>query len=315
MKYRWRCGLATFSLWMMSLSTIEGTIIGDGNYFSVDVKNGYRVDNLVWSIQGTDGIPNIISELQFKDIEIYQLGLEARVILSNNIYVRSNIDYGWILDGKDQDSDYLGSNRTLEYSRSYAKIEDDFVFDFTLGIGYLFDICDTGLTIAPMLGYTHNEQHFRMTNGFQVVDTFFPERIGPILGLNSTYRTEWDSVWLGLDAGYLLHCDLFVYGNYEFHWANYHALGNWNLRDDFIGDFHHHANGGTGNVGVLGTKYAFCDGWTVGIEGEYQRWKTIHGFDRTNIQVSGDVVFPAGTRLNPVTWRTWSISGNIGYLF
>lgn len=287
---------------------------GDGTDFAINVKNGYRVDNLVWSIQGMDGVPNILSELSYKDIKSYLLGLDARVVLCNNVYFRADFDYGWILSGLDQDSDYRGNNRTLEFIRSTAQVNDDYVYDLTLGVGYLFDICDTGLSIAPMVGYTHNEQHFRSTHGFTHLNVDFPDSVGPIFGLNSTYFTEWDSGWIGFDAGYQL-CDFFLWGNYEFHWATYHASAHWNLREEFIGNFHHHANCGNGNVGRLGASYALCDGWTIGLEGLYQRWCTSHGIDRTNVQVSGDVVIPARTRLNPVHWRAWSISADIGYVF
>ena len=83
------------------------------------VTGGYRVDDLNWNIAGdiNGNNPNIISELTWDDLESYQLKFQGRLVWPNLIALRGSLAYGWLFDGKNQDSDYSGDNRTFEYSR------------------------------------------------------------------------------------------------------------------------------------------------------------------------------------------------------
>lgn len=280
-----------------------------------DFNMGYRRDHLCWSIQGYKGNPNKLSELTFRDLDIFQIGFDFQALTYNNIYVRANIDYGWILSGQVQDSDYAGSNRTKEFSRSLSKCNDDNVFDFTIGLGYLFDICDTGFTIAPLAGYSYNRQNLRFREGQTIINVFFPDEIGPFEGLNSTYQAGWNTGWLGVDLGYPVACNFWLFANYEYHLGTYKARANWNLRDDFAGDFIHKANTYNGNVLNAGVEYLLCDSWTVGLAGCYQFWKTQIGTDVTRVITEDYGIVPLQTKLNPVEWRSYSIAIDVGYVF
>lgn len=312
--------IAVIALMAVSLSKAEAYF---NSYWDINIDGeivgeaGYRVDNLRWSIQGGNGIPNILSELTFRDVKILEVGLRGTAVACQNIYLRGYIDYGFILDGRTQDSDYLGNNRTLEFSRSYMRTKDDHVFDVSGGIGYLYDVCNSGLFIAPLVGVSYHHQKFRLTHGIQVIDTESIIGLGPIAGLNSTYSTHWNSPWVGLDIGYrpACYCELFMYISYEHHWVNFQASGNWNLREDFVGDFTQRSRCGNGDIVKAGVNYLMCDDWLVGISGNFQTWKTGHGIDRTNVLEEGPVPFPSYTRLNPVHWRSYAIKLDLGYVF
>lgn len=75
-------------------------------------KTGYRRDELRWNKAGPGGQPNILSELTWKDIEIATVNLGATLYTKENWLVNLDFLYGEIYDGKNQDSDYFGNNRT-----------------------------------------------------------------------------------------------------------------------------------------------------------------------------------------------------------
>ncbi|MEJ2314994.1 MAG: hypothetical protein P8Y85_09600 [Nitrospirota bacterium] len=144
------------------LSLPPAAVAKDGAGYDVGVKYdlgaGYRTDDFDWNIAsditGTQ-TPNILSELTWSDLNIFQVeaGVKAHV---ERVYARGSLDYGWILDGDNQDSDYLGDNRTLEFSRSNNDAGDGNVFDASVGIGY--KIIDNKLMVAPLVGYSYHNQ-------------------------------------------------------------------------------------------------------------------------------------------------------------
>lgn len=301
-------------IFLLCSLTFTGPILAN-EYFDTewDFEMGYRVDEVKWSIRQSDTV-KVLSELTYRDLQIFQLALNGCLVTYNNIYFRGEANGGWILSGQAQDDDYLGPNRTLLFSKSISQTNDDNVVDLSFGAGYLFDVCGTGLTIAPVVGYSYHEQNIRMTNGIQIFDLDFPEIEGPIPGLNSTYDTRWDGPWFGLDFAYDLMCDIGIFAIYEHHWPRYKGKGNWNLRSDFLGDFIHDAARGHANVVEIGINYDWCD-WIIGLSSKFQKWNSGFGVDTTFISDETDIIFPASTVLNPVTWRSYSIMVDIGRCF
>ena len=124
---------------------------------------GYRVDDLDWNISGdiNGNNPNILSELSWDDLESFQIRARADILLLQRIYMRGVFGYGWIFDGKVQDSDFSGNNRTLEFSRSNNSADDGDLLDASIGAGYQFsfalDSFESG--IIPLVGYSYHEQN------------------------------------------------------------------------------------------------------------------------------------------------------------
>ena len=155
---------------------------------------GYRKDDLDWSIAGEfppGNYVNILSELTWDDVEIFQLKFQNKTVIPNIFYLRAAVSYGWIYEGDVQDSDYLGNDRTLEFSRSISSSDDDDVFDASIGIGYPIRLGgDVIWTVTPMVGYSYHEQNLTTTDGKQIISDFgFPMPLGPFSGLDSTYET------------------------------------------------------------------------------------------------------------------------------
>lgn len=266
---------------------------------------GYRVDDLDWNIAGdiNGNNPNILSELTWDDLESYQLKFQGRLVWPNLITLRGALAYGWIFDGKNQDSDYSGDSRTFEFSRSNNSTDDDNVWDGSLAVGYPARFGRTVIgTITPLAGYSRHEQQLKITDGYQSI----PAQ-GPFPGLDSSYDTRWKGPWVGIDLhfkaaeiGAFAH-RFETYFTYEYHRADFNAEGNWNLRDDL--DHPKSFKQDTDGDGiVIGTGFNLTlnQHWALNFNYDYQDWSMNDG--------TSTVFFADGTkaktRLNEVNWKS-----------
>ena len=282
---------------------------------------GYREDSFDWNIAGDiNGTnPNILSELTWSDIEIFQLKAGIKSVISRGFYVRGALDYGWIFNGGNQDADYNGDNRTLEWSQSNNSNDQGSVWDATLGIGYQFKAAEERLKIVPLLGYSYSDQYFNITDGYQTVSDpavappgETPLPVGPFPGLNSTYEAEWWGPWVGLDVLFDPSEKMTLYAGFEYHWADYHGDANWNLRSDFAHptSFEHDADG-TGIILTFGGEYYLAKPWFLSLNVNYQNWSTDPGTD-TLYYADGSI---SQTRLNEVNWDSFAIMLGLTYRF
>ncbi len=277
---------------------------------------GYRVDNLDWTIAGdiNGNNPNVLSELTWDDVESYQVKLQGSLVWPNFIAVKGFADYAWIFDGDNQDSDYLGDNRTFEFSRSNNSTDDGFLWDASLAIGYPYRFGRPIIgTITPLLGYSYHEQNLNISNGNQTI----PDQ-GPFPGLDSSYDTEWKGPWIGLDLRFKAReITTFAhrfetYVAYEYHWADYHAEADWNLRDDFAHpkSFEHDADGNGWKIGA-GFNLWLHHNWALNFNYEYQDWSTDSGTDKVFFSDGST----AKTKLNEVNWSSYALSLGVSLRF
>lgn len=279
---------------------------------TVTVTGGTRVDNLDWNIAGTSpflNYVNILSELSWSDLEIYNLKVQARTLIDNNYYLRGYADYGVITDGTNQDSDYRGNDRTLEYSRSNNSADEGSVWDISIGMGLQNRVKLRGkgvLFVNPVVGLSYHKQNLVITNGFQTIPP-----TGPFGGLNSTYEARWRGPWAGVDLSYN-YDKLTLYGTLEYHLAFFRAEADWNLRTDFAHpkSFEHWANG-SGVVASFGGDLAMDKNWSVSVNLDIQDWSAEDGTDRTYFSdgTSSD------TPLNEVNWESRAVMVGLNYKF
>lgn len=300
---------ALLSLSFLSLLLYAGTALAEpGIDFTLGA--GTRVDNLNWNIAGdTSGAsPNVLSELRWQNLESYQVKAKADAKL-HLVYMRATMDYGWINSGVNQDSDYLGNNRTIEISRSNNNADSGNVWDVTVGAGIRkhYAAAGGGFDIIPMLGASYNRQDLRMTDGFQTIPP-----TGAFSGLKSTYNARWFGPWAGMDLIGAFDSWTFT-GSFEYHFlTDYKADADWNLRDDFQHpvSFEHTA-GGSGVVVSLGADYAMSRRWSVNAAFDLQNWQARRGTDRTFF-TDGTT---ADTRLNEVNWNSYALTVGVKYAF
>ena len=305
-------------------SSSENSMQGGGSplEFELTPSIGYRRDDLDWNIAGdsSGNNPNVLSELTWDDLESIQAKIKGSIVWPNVIALKGSANYGWIFDGENQDSDYAGDNRTLEFSRSNNSADDGDVLDVSLGIGYPFRFGRSVIgTITPLVGYSYHEQNLTITDGNQTISipvvtdsiVIVPPPLGPFSGLDSKYETEWQGPWIGFDMRFKAkEIRAFAhrfepYFSFEYHWADYDAKAEWNLRSDLAQpvSFKHDADG-TGIVLGAGFDVVISTSLALNFNLDYQDWETDEGDDKVFFADGTSVT----TQLNEVNWTSWAAS-------
>ena len=280
---------------------------------------GQREGELRWNIASDasgNKTPNILSELTFADLSIFEIqgGADIRFNrgLLKNFRIEGNIKSGTNSDGLVTDSDYDGDNRTDEYSRSESSPDGSTTFDGKLIIGYEMRLNDR-IIITPLIGYRYNQQSLKMKEGEQILDTrTVALSLGPFSSpLNSSYEAEWNSAIFGLDTQYRTQNHQLSF-RLEFTLSDYYAEANWNLRSDFAHpkSFAHWARG-TGHNIEFRYQYNVSPSFYLWMSYRLEDWTTNEG---------DDVVYfsdgtKAGTQLNEVVWESTAKSAGFSLRF
>ena len=303
---------------------------------TLQMDAGFRRDQLDWNIAGNlDGEnPNILSELSWEGVDIFQIHANSRLEISGLPYLKrfeknalliADVAIGKVFNGEVQDSDYAGDDRSLEWSRSDNGSDKGVTVDLSGAFGPVFRSPRFNkLTLTPLVGYAFNMQGLYMTDGQQTTsepsirtlyfgsDASLPPEVGPIPGLNSSYTAYWYGPWIGLQADYEVNDRIRLEGALEYHWIEYFAQADWNLRSDFDHpvSFEHEAKG-SGVVWNFKGTYALDEQWSALLRLEFQRWQTDSGTDRTYFSDGGVGV----ARLNEVNWDSFAFGAGVEYRF
>lgn len=282
-----------------------------GRWKTVEIEAGYgyRQDSFDWNIAGDSQgkNPDVLSELTWDDLIIHEVRLGLRANLKKSFVLKGSINYGVIVSGDNRDSDYSADNREAEFSRSINDADDGHTLDSQMGAGYRIQLFSETIWVTPLAGYSYHRQHLTMTDGYQSITWAGGPPLGPFEGLDSTYEAEWQGPWVGIEM--ILDAEMFakslspisLYASWEYHWADYYAEADWNLRDDFKHprSFEHEADG-TGIVASLGICVRLSDRWSLTLEYETEEWSTDRGVDR--VFLDNDSIIE--TRLNEVNWQS-----------
>ena len=268
---------------------------------------GYRHDEIDWSF----ALPNINirSELQWRSLESiqFEFGLQRR--LGRNFRLKGSLDYAFLFDGDNQDSDYDGNNRTDEFSRSNNSTQDGDLWDISIGLAYDTRLFNDRFIVSPAVGYSYHDQNLQITRGVQTIPP-----LGPFPGLRSSYDPTWYGPWVGAEflynstgksapkPGY----EAFI--GIEYHFADFEAQADWNLRADLAHPVSFRQNAdGSGWVLRGGFNYLFNPRWSVNLIGKYQKWETSAGSHRFFFYDGSSYE----ARLNGVNWDSFSLSAGI----
>ncbi|MBL1320127.1 MAG: TonB-dependent receptor [Methylophaga sp.] len=274
-------------------------------------STGYRKDELNWSISGLNGTPNILSELEWEDIEIATVNVGTTLYFQPNWLLNVDFTYGHIFDGDNQDSDYLGNNRTLEFSRSNNSADKGSVIDGSIHAGYQWLAMSNQqkkIYLIPKIGFSYHAQFFNITDGFQTIPA-----LGAFSGLDSNYDATWYGPWLGLESEFVIGKSLSLGLNFEYHYAFYDATANWNLRSDFAHpeSFTHEAEG-YGLVGNVNARYRLNNDLSLNFSINYQDWQANrNGVDKTFFSDGSSLK----TGFNGVNWNSFGANIGLAYQF
>ncbi|MDF1644713.1 MAG: hypothetical protein P1U80_11065 [Pseudomonadales bacterium] len=287
-----------------------------GGESTVSYRFGYRYDQLDWNIASDlsgSFTPNILSELTWDEVRSAQLEINLSGLLSNRLYYRVSVALASTQKGENQDSDYDGNDRSLEFSRSNNNSSNGYLGDASGAIGYpiVFGASNApSLRITPLVGYSYHRQDFTMTDGMQTIASSGRTPVlGPITGLDSSYQAEWYGPWWGIELVLGITPDVEISLLFEHHEGEYLGVGNWNLRSDFQHpkSFEHVADA-RGDLVALNLMITSNYSWRWLFSAQLQDWRAEPGIDR--IFFSDNTI--AVTRLNEVNWQATSVS--VGFL-
>ena len=267
--------------------------------YKLDLDYNLRFDQLSWNIAGNlaGTGPNVISDLSWNNVGFHEARLGFRFIGDDTWYLKGYTSKAWGFTGTNQDSDYNGDNRSLEYSRSVADSDRSSAEDFSIAIGQQIRI-DNRIGITPLVGFSSHRQTFTMTNGNQTVCDSCSRGLGPYAGLNSTFNTHWRGPWLGLDLRLAAAKRWTTYAELEYHYSYYDAQA----------DSQDQTARGKGTHIGLGMSYALLvpnSFFNVGVkQNQYSTRAGVHNFYLANGTVSSQ-------RLNAVNWRSNTITVGI----
>ena len=207
------------------------TLASDELHSSVQLGQGYRHDRLKYSFAGTHRHPNIISELDFKNLRVYLTTLKAS--LSNDTYIGVvEAAYGAIIHGNARESDYFKENRHGVFSRSISNVHGDHTIDCSAKIGRIFPIFSE-VTFTPSIGYGAFWQRLRIHHVHHTIPRghIGEQQERDLRRLVSTYSTFWGAPFVEARLSAPLKSDLTLDLGYTFFYPiRYIGKGNWNLR-------------------------------------------------------------------------------------
>jgi hypothetical protein len=216
---------------------------------SVTVSMGFRNNNLDWNtasdITGTQ-TPNIISELTWEDIQLFEGTANVRHMqpvnipyLHGSVHLEGEFKAGTVMSGENQDSDFLGDDRTLEFSRSNNASDEGYAIGGFAAIGYRLDITpekvrqmspQSYLSVTPLVGYGYDRQVYTMTDGYQTIN-LIGGWTGPFGGLDSEYQADWFGPFYGVETEWQKERHM-VRLRGEYHTLDFEGEGIWNLRPE-----------------------------------------------------------------------------------
>lgn len=242
---------------------------------------GYRHDNIDWNVQVPRCDPSLKVSSNYKNIDIFQLGIRGRTNLGCNFYTRASFDLGWILDGDLRDKTSLFDNdfsdecdvhvfEALTFETE-SVLDGRFVLDLDIAFGYPFYFCDCQAYIAPVVGYAFNEQYLtddtnsRVAFGDSNSDNFAGHDC-----CTEKFISKWYGPFVGLDFKYDPCTCWNTYGSVEYHWVNAKIKRQGENGFCFSNDWNHHYNSSRGWVVNFGLAYEWCHCWSAGIDFVYR---------------------------------------------
>lgn len=259
------------------------------NYdINVGLETGFRSSELKWNIasdlSGTT-TPNILSELKWENVYGYEVKPSISYVQKKGTLKGLRIDAeankSIAFSGDNQDSDYLGNNRTGEFSRSNNSSDAGHSEGFSADIGYQFDFGNSRrqnvMNFAILFGYAVQNQRFAIRDGFQTIPSD-----GSFADLRSSYETEIKTPFIAAEFASSFSKSHYFKIRGQISRGTYDGVGNWNLRQTFQHpvSFKHEADG-TGFA--IGAKYGweFHPNMQLTLASNYNYFKTDDGLDKT----------------------------------
>lgn len=313
--------------WITFLMTVlvgTSASYASANFGQLDFEVGYRNDNITFDQDFRDS--NVGLKSKFQDLDIFQLGVEGRTTLGCNFYLRGSAYFGWVLDGdfKEQartnnfygNSNFGGGCGFTSHNRN--TVDDRYVYGIAAAIGYPFYFCDCTMALAPVIGYSYDQQNLRVDGSVTSLYRSY-EGIAACRDdccCTHKFSNRWYGPFVGVDFLYRPYGACWdLYADLEYHWGN-HSL-NRGLQNDYGNDYDDHFNLTSHNarawVFAAGADYAFDDCWTAGVSVKFQDWRAHknrhHHF---NDYASASSESSSARVKHSSKWRSYAVNFTVG---
>ena len=276
-----------------------------------DLYPTYRQDNFVWNKGDVNNVPNVLSELKWTQLRTNALKGVLKQDLGPKYFLEASGSWGYTFSGLNQDSDYSGSNRTDEFSRSNNNGSGGTMFDASLALGWKLQNSKKAKT-SLLAGYAVNRQTLNMFDYVQTIDTNANPRLGPDPSVSFIYMALWRGPWIGISHESELNKRLQLTTRLEYHIPNYNGECHWASRDDLAHPVsNNHWSRGEGIVASLGFDYAAGPKWKLGAGIDYTHYWIQPGTDQVNSFDDLHAQLP----LNEVRWDSWAFRLKATYRF
>lgn len=203
--------------------------------------------------------------------------------------------------------------------RHRSVIDDNYVYGANAAIGYAFRFCDCSMELAPVIGYSFDEQNIAASDhGFDLFDGDY-NGIVPVSGsfcCDQKWVSKWYGPFVGLDFNYYPFNDCWgFYASLEYHWGNFLGKRHLNHHEasDYGFDRHKfHSDHVHAWVFSAGIDYEMCNCWLVGLGVKFQDWSTS---SHHHIDNSWGYGGHSGRERDSFHWRSGEIKLALGRAF
>lgn len=294
----------------------------------INFEAGYRRDHLSWKLEAPSCDPLFEISSRFRNIDIFQVGLTGKANIGCNFYGRASVYWGWILDGDYQESTKLfvsipaiSELDSIEFTTEDRNIIDGrYTVDLDIAIGYPFYFCDCTLSLAPVVGYAFDQQNFCIDSDEGVDFSTAGGFLIPVSGDDCCCRkfiSRWYGPFVGVDFEYrACHC-LSIFGQLEYHWAQFR--GRRHFHEDSAFYFHdiHRRTWADGWVFKGGIDYDICDSWVIGLSATFKDYSGSRRHHTCEDDFSGLYGFSGSDDhlRHKNSWHSWSVQAVLGAMF
>jgi len=317
-------GLAFAMLFLPTLVFAQQAAVVEEEKFSLLVgeRTWLSKGKSDFNIAGVGGVPNVLSELIWDDVDSTVVELSANALFYQRWMWSVEVGFGAISGGTLRDLDFFGNNRTFLFSESISTADDDGLFYVSVDLGYRilsWAVRDKKprSSLDLLIGYQHWREKYIATKGVQTQDPFgligfvgpFPDQ-----GKAITEDFTWDSLRVGARANIEILPKFSFRGRLLFvPWTHFKLEDIHHLRTDLRQDPSSRATA-DGGFGVLFDATLSYNVWRgLSIEAGYQLWDISSGEGTITARslIVGDVQEP----FNEANSTRHGLIIGINYLF
>lgn len=234
--------------------------------------------NFEWSIAGNiqGNSPNVLSELQFKDIVVIGGNIEASYEFINKIYFNVLYQLGSVTRGKGVDTDYEEDDyQGITFNENFQS-NDGNSKTYKMGLKY-FPIHNRNFKLGAGLHYLNSSRKFTL--------------LSPDLeDLNSSYNLDLEGFQFSLNPIYKINNLFKLNALISYSRLSYRANANWNLIEIFQHpiSFIHVSNADMKEY-QLGVIYDFNKHISLQSTGTWGTTKVLEGLDKSFLKNGSEI--------------------------